>query len=104
MEPQIKTKDSRDTLLGILLGIVLPFFALFLFYLRNYSHLMQADAFMQLLFDKNLFAPLIALCCISNLVAFFILYFMRRNYAARGIILATLLFALYVVYTKLVSS
>jgi hypothetical protein len=102
MEPQIKSKDTRDTLLGMLLGIVLPFFALFLFYLRSYSNRMQAGAFMELLFEKNLFAPLIALCCITNLVGFFVLYFVRKNYAARGIIFATLLFALYVVYTKLI--
>jgi hypothetical protein len=99
MEPVKQAFDKQWA--GILLGIFAPLLAMYLFYLRNYSGKMPIKEFLLLVTDKNLLSPLLALCCLLNLGTFFLLYYLNRNYMARGVILGTMLYALVVMFLKL---
>jgi hypothetical protein len=55
-----------------------------------------ADAFM-----KSVFAPLLSLCVIINLGLFYLFYWKYLNYAARGVIGATFVYAFIVFIIKI---
>jgi hypothetical protein len=53
--------------------------------------------------NEGTFSPRISLCVIMNLGLFFIFYKLKMDRSARGIILATFLYAGLVVYLKVLS-
>jgi len=88
------TKKSNSVILGLISGIVLPLIFLFVFYLFEYNHY-SFKYFMEIIIGGKLLMKIISLCAIPNLILFY--FFMRRNliYSARGVIVATLLFAIF---------
>lgn len=86
---------------GLLLGLLLPALALLL-----YAFFMRSDgsviAFVIEQQRIRLLAPLISLAALLNLGLFFILIQGNRYQLVKGIIAATLLWALLIVYLKFV--
>lgn len=81
---------------GLLSGIALPFLVMFLFYLSSYAYLTVPD-FMRKMVFAAVFFKILSLCAIVNLASFFVFYKSKHDRAAKGVILATMLFALVVV-------
>ncbi|MCG8411994.1 MAG: hypothetical protein MI739_11995 [Bacteroidales bacterium] len=87
--------------LGIALGIFAPFFTMLLVYIimfwgYNLQELIDS------LISKHILTKIISLCVIPNLALFF-LFLNRYNYkSARGILLSTILFAVFVFITKFI--
>ena len=86
---------------GIILGLIAPLFVMLGFYLVKYSRLSVND-FVKLIVEHQIFIPLMSLSAIINLLIFFIFYWTHRDYAARGVILATMVYAFTVIILKAV--
>lgn len=87
-------------LVGFLIGLIAPIIIFFAYYKLNYDFIkfnsFVADAFM-----KSVFAPLLSLCVIINLGIFYLFYWKYLNYAARGVIGATFVYAFIVFIIKI---
>lgn len=92
-------KKFDHLLIGTLLGLAAPVIVLFVFYLVRYSH-MSFGRFMDMVAMEGTFSPRISLCVIVNLLIFYIFIWTNRYYSARGVILATFVYAGLVVYLK----
>ena len=85
---------------GLVLGITLPFLVMFIVYLSSYAYLTVPDFLRKMAFQA-IFLKLLSLCAIINLGTFFMFYQTRNDRAARGVILATLIFAVIVIFNQL---
>ena len=89
--------------LGLALGIVLPFLVMFIVYLSTYAYLTVPDFLRKMAFQA-IFFKLLSLCAIMNLGTFFFFYQTKNDKAARGVILATLIFAIIVMISQISGS
>ncbi len=85
---------------GLTLGILLPFLVMFIIYLSSYAYLTVPDFLRKMAFQA-IFLKLLSLCAIINLGTFFFFYQTKNDKAARGVILATLIFAIIVMINQL---
>ena len=88
---------------GLSLGIILPILVMFIVYLSSYAYLTVPDFLRKMAFQA-IILKLLSLCAIVNLGTFFFFYQTRNDNAARGIILATLIFAIIVMISQLTGS
>lgn len=95
----IKFPDKLS--LGILLGLLGPFLALMGFYVVKFSSIPFVE-FLKTAFDKGMLSPLLSLCAIVNLGLFYLLLQTNRLYAARGVILSTIVIGFVIVMLKFV--
>ena len=84
---------------GLSFGIILPMVVMLIFYLSSYAYLTLPDFLRKMVFQSILF-KLMSLCAIINLGTFFFFYQTKNDRAARGVILATFLFALAVMINQ----
>ena len=93
-------KRNADKIwVGMSLGIILPMLVLLIFYLSSYAYLTIPDFLRKMVFQSILF-KLLSLCAIINLGTFFFFYQTKNDNAARGVILATLIFAFVVMINQ----
>jgi uncharacterized membrane protein len=97
MESGVKKYDKL--VLGLVLGILTPIIVLLVYYKINFYYL-RIDTFLFEAFMKRIFLPLLSLCVVGNLAVFFLFIQTERNYSARGVLLATLLYAIVVFILK----
>ena len=97
MEVQIKKYDKL--LLGLALGIITPVLVLLVYYQVNFYYI-RVDTFLYETFMKRIFLPLLSLCVVGNLAVFFLFIQTDRYLSARGVVLATLIYALLVFILK----
>lgn len=93
-------RSKFDSLpLGLILGIAAPLITILIVYFLKFN-LFKVDELLDYLVAKQVFTQIVSLCVIPNLVLFFI--FIRKNYlySARGVLMSTILFALFVFITK----
>ncbi len=93
-------RSKFDSLpLGLILGIIAPIITMLIVYFLKFD-LYKVDELLNYLVAKQVFTKIVSLCVIPNLVLFFI--FIRKNYlySARGVLMATILFAAFVFITK----
>ncbi len=93
-------KSKVDNLkLGLLLGILAPVLTMLIIYLIQFSSY-DLNELVNMLVLKKVFTKIVSLCVIPNLALFFL--FLNKNYyySARGILMATVIFALFVFITK----
>ena len=86
-------------LIGTALGLVAPVIVLLLFYVIRYSQI-SFGRFLQMVNMEGTFSPRISLCVIVNLLIFYLFIWTNRYYSARGVILATFVYAGLVIYLK----
>ncbi|MDA3953660.1 MAG: hypothetical protein PF485_08440 [Bacteroidales bacterium] len=85
--------------LGMLLGIIAPVITLIVIYLIKFTEY-NFQELIDLLIAKRIFTKIISLCVFPNLALFFL--FLNRNYysSARGVLMSTVLFAMFVFIIK----
>ena len=84
---------------GFVLGLLVPLMALLIFNLEAFGHL-SAGEFLQQLISKKKLSAAISLGLIPNLLVFFIFIWLSYLYSARGVLAATLVFAILALITK----
>lgn len=94
------TSKVNNIKLGLFLGIIAPAITMLAVYLIQFSDYGFKEL-IDLLVYKRVFTKIISLCVIPNLALFFL--FLNKNYfySARGVLFATVLFALFVFITKI---
>jgi hypothetical protein len=97
-EDKLKKFDTFKV--GFLLGIIAPVIIFLLYYKMNYDFI-KFNSFVKDAFLKSIFAPLLSLCVIINLGIFYLFYWKFFNYAARGVIGATIVYAIIIFIVKL---
>lgn len=94
-------KDKYDsTILGTIVGILAPVIAFMIYYLVRYRG-MYFPAYIHYLYSGGTFLPILSLCVIPNLLIFFIFIWTKRDKSARGVLQATIAFAVFVGIMKL---
>lgn len=89
--------------LGILLGLLAPVVALFIYYLVTFMPRDQSlsDFFTMLKQNHHLLPKLISICLLANGVVFYLYTRKRRDTTARGIFLVTMLYAIVILLLKI---
>lgn len=96
-----KSLKKYDNLyLGLLIGILAPIVILLVYYQLNFSYL-SVNNFIFKMFVGAVLVPLLSLCTIANLGVFYLFIWKERYYSARGVIFATILYAIVVFTYKL---
>lgn len=97
----MKRVDKRDKLsLGMLIGFSLPLFAFIMVYLASGSEVGLGD-YAVALWKLNALMPILSICVLPNLLFFALFNKMRYALAMRGILVATISFALLMLANKL---
>lgn len=85
--------------IGLVLGILAPFLTMVVIYFIEFNNF-KLHELVDLLVSKHVMTKIVSLCVIPNLALFFI--FLNKNFykAARGVLMATIIFAIFVFVTK----
>lgn len=96
-QPVVAKWDKQLT--GFFLGLLAPVLGVLFFYLLKSGEI-DFESYLKLLQNKTFLSPVLSLGCVFNGFVFFL--FLRKNYynAARGVILATFLWAIPIVWAK----
>lgn len=89
--------DSQ--LVGLILGILVPFIGMFIFYKFAFRTL-DIYEFYEHITRRDLTPQLISLSVVANLGVFFIFIWKKFYYSARGVIGATFIYTLIVLILK----
>lgn len=93
-------KYKYDSLkLGLLLGILAPVITMVVIYLIKFTDYNLSEL-IDFLVEKKVFTKIVSLCVIPNLALFFLFLNKYLYRSARGILLATIVFAVFVFITK----
>jgi hypothetical protein len=88
-------------LIGWLIGTIVPVLIFMITYQVKYSE-MDFMKYMRNLWQMKMFLKVLSLCVYSNLGLFFLFYRMKYDLAARGVIMATFMYAFLVLVVKLI--
>ena len=91
---------SWTTLLGAIVGLVVPIIVLFTYY-YIYFRANEFGEFINQLLHSTLFAPVLSLCVLVNLLVFFGFIWLNKDEGSMGVLLSTLLYACLVFGMKL---
>jgi len=86
--------------LGTILGVLMTFVSIFAFYLIRFADLTIHDYFKLLIENRFLFAPIVSISGVPNLVVFFLFLNKEKYKTARGVILATFIIVVAVLIIK----
>ena len=93
-------KSKYDNLqMGLVLGILAPFLTMVIIYLSKFTNYGFSEL-VDFLVEKRVFTKIVSLCVIPNLALFFLFLNKYKYKSARGILLATMIFAVFVFITK----
>ncbi len=92
--------NSQKT--GVFAGLIIPLVSFILFYLFRYGHIPFLE-FLRYVWFRDILAPLLSLNMLPNLLIFYL--FIRKNYllSARGVLVATFIFAGIILLFKVTS-
>ena len=99
--PARKRNTVDRLLVGWVIGIVVPLLFFLVFYQMKYSE-MQFMVYLRNVWDMKIFLKIISLCVFPNLGFFFLFYRNKYDMAARGVILATFMYAFLVLIAKII--
>ncbi|TXN38193.1 hypothetical protein FVB32_07845 [Flagellimonas hymeniacidonis] len=94
-------KSRKEVLIGLVVGIIANTFGTLL-YILIFSDLSIVETLKAAVTQGHV-GSLLALGAILNLVAFFAFLRLKRDYRARGVLIATLITALVILYYKIFS-
>jgi hypothetical protein len=86
--------------IGLLVGLFIPMVLFMAFYGLKFSHLTLSE-FISLMIARDIIIQVISLCVIVNLLTFFLFIWSHRYFSARGVIMATFIYAIIVVIFKM---
>lgn len=91
---------KRDTVWrGFITGLILPLIGFYFFNL-TFFHYWDVSQFANYVLELNLLAPVLSLSIIFNGVAFFLFLRAGADLSARGVLLATMIYGIAVIYFK----
>jgi len=97
-----RKQNTTDRLLvGWVIGIVVPLVFFLVFYQMKYSE-MPFMVYLRNVWEMKIFLKIISLCVFPNLGFFFLFYRKKYDMAARGVIMATFMYAFLVLVAKLI--
>ncbi len=85
--------------LGLVLGILAPILTMVVIYFVEFTEYKLSEL-VNLLVEKKVFTKIVSLCVIPNLALFFLFLNKYLYRSARGVLLATIIFAIFVFVTK----
>ena len=88
-----------DVRLGLAAGLIVPLITILVFYLVRFNHLSLVEFFSTMI-SRNILSSLLSLCVIPNLLVFFIFIWTNMLYLARGVLMATFVFAAVILIVK----
>jgi hypothetical protein len=96
---------KKDNLkLGIVLGILAPLLAMFIYYLWNFARSFGlGDYFFLLRTNKPLLTAISSISLLANAIIFTFYINTHRDQTAKGIFVSTLLYGIFILVFKLVS-
>ena len=98
----LRKRNRYDKILtGLVIGIVLPIIIFLITYEVKYSE-MDFAVFLKSMWEMKIFMKLLSLCVFPNLGFFFLFYRNKYDMAARGVIMATFIYAFAVLIAKLI--
>lgn len=93
----------NQPIVGLIIGLIMPLIGFIVVYLVKASG-MGMDAFMShLRANHDAAGVVITLSVLANLIPFLIFSRRRMDYAVKGVVIATILYALFFVYVKFVA-
>lgn len=99
----MKLKKQYNTLkAGLITGLLIPLLVALIFYLLNVDRFGGADRLWHYITTIDITTKLLSLFILPDLLLFF--YFNWQNFlkAARGVILATFIYAGFIIYMKFI--
>lgn len=98
----MRKKNSIDQLyVGFLLGFLVPVIFFLIVYQLKYAE-MEFVAYVRSIWQMKIFLKILSLCVFPNL-GFFLLFYRRKyDMAARGVIMATFIYAFVILIAKLI--
>ncbi|MBL6962584.1 MAG: hypothetical protein ISR55_02075 [Bacteroidetes bacterium] len=93
-------KKNDNLWLGVVIGLLMSIISIFVFYLIKFRQQELSYYLSTLIRNKSLFAPLLSLAGIPNLVIFYFFLNNEKFRTAKGLILATFILVLAVVLIK----
>ena len=90
---------ADSLIVGSSIGLLLPATALFFYFLATGNDRSMADTLIETQ-RIRLLAPLLSLAVLPNLAVFYLLLQRNKYQSVRGVILATLFYALLIVFLK----
>ena len=95
----MKNIDFNKVWIGVVLGLIAPSIALWLYYFINYRQL-TVGRFIDFLRLGDTYTPLISLCVLANLAAFYPFIWKEQWNGAKGVLGATFIWAVLIVFLK----
>ncbi len=86
--------------IGVVLGLILPIIAVFVLYKTKFYYLTPEEFYKQLL-DLGVHLKVISLAVVPNLLIFFVFIWINYLQSAKGVLLATFIYAFAVFGLKL---
>jgi len=97
-----RKENTTDRLLvGWVIGIVVPLVFFLVVYQMKYSE-MRFMVYLRNVWEMKIFLKIISLCVFPNMGFFFLFYRKKYDMAARGVIMATFMYAFLVLIAKLI--
>jgi hypothetical protein len=97
-----KNRNKYDRLItGWLIGTFFPLIVFLIVYQTKYSNV-EFLYFLKSMWNMKILLKLLSLCVFPNLGFFFLFYRMKYDMAARGVIMATFMYAFVVLIAKLI--
>jgi hypothetical protein len=100
MSPRKRNQYDR-LLIGWLLGIISPLIIFLIVYELKYSD-MEFMVYLRNVWQMKIFLKILSLCVFPNLGFFFLFYRLKYDMAARGVIMATFMYAFFVMVGKFI--
>jgi hypothetical protein len=98
----LRKRNRYDRMLiGWLIGTIVPIVIFLITYQVKYSE-MEFLVFLKSMWQMKIFLKLLSLCVFPNLGFFFLFYRNKYDMAARGVIMATFIYAFVVLFAKLI--
>ena len=96
-----KTNRHDRIFTGWLLGSLMPLIFFLAIYLVKFSET-EFRVYLNNLWYMKVFFKIMSLCVFPNLVFFLVFYRMKYDMAARGVIMATFIYAFLVMFAKFI--
>jgi len=98
-----KKKNPLNKLyIGLIGGIIVPLLFFSLYYIFEFADYKTIPEFVTDSIGRGVFSKILSLCAIPNLILFFAFLRTDKYFAARGVIIATLLLVFVVLILKIV--
>lgn len=94
-------KKFDNMALGIIIGFALPLLGFWLYFALTWGQGVSLEMFLKTYTDSSV--KMLAVCCTTNLAPFFIFLQTDRYRSGRGVVMATLGIALFIVYMKFIA-